>query len=62
MDKPKKILSNYNIYTKYAKWIPSENRRESWDEVCDRNMNMHLDKFEHLGKEFAQEIVSVYDN
>ena len=62
MDKPKKILSNYNIYTKYAKWIPSENRRESWNEVCDRNMNMHLDKFEHLGKEFAQEIVSVYDN
>jgi len=61
MDKPKKILSDYNIYTKYAKWIPGENRRETWEEVCDRNMNMHLEKFKHLGEDFAKEIVGVYD-
>ena len=44
----KKILSDITVHMKYSKYLDSENRRENWDEICERNMQMHLKK--HLMK------------
>ncbi len=51
MDKSQEILSDIVIFNKYAKYIPELNRRESWKEICIRNMNMHLQKYPSLTKE-----------
>ena len=59
-NKSRKILSDITVYMKYAKFIPELERKESWIELCQRNMDMHIKKFEHLGEEFAEEIENVY--
>lgn len=56
------ILSETTRYLKYSKWIPEEYRRETWEEVCQRNLNMHLDTFSHLGDEFLENIKQVYSD
>jgi len=61
MDNPTKVLSDYNVFTKYAKYISSENRRETWIESCERNMNMHLKKYADNEK-LCNEIKKVYAN
>ena len=33
-------LKNYTFVSKYARWIESENRRETWREAVDRVKNM----------------------
>ena len=48
-NKSRKILSDITVYMKYAKFIPELERKESWIELCQRNMDMHIKKFEHLG-------------
>ena len=40
------ILSDITVWAKYSRFLPSENRRETWDEICDRVESMHLRKFE----------------
>jgi len=62
MQLDKKLLSDFNVYTKYAKYIPAEKRRESWEEVCYRNLAMHTAKFKHLGTDFVKEIYNIYEN
>lgn len=39
------ILSDITIFNKYAKYIPELARRETWEEICTRNMNMHIKKY-----------------
>ncbi len=50
----KKILSDITVYMKYTKFIPELERRETWDELITRNMNMHLKKHPQLGKEIEE--------
>jgi len=45
MRNDQKILSDITVHMKYSKYLDSENRRENWDEICERNMQMHLKKF-----------------
>ncbi len=52
------ILSDITIFNKYAKYIPELGRRETWEELCDRNAAMHIKKYPML----ADEIKAVYDN
>jgi ribonucleoside-triphosphate reductase (thioredoxin) len=47
----KKILSEITTYTKYAKFDPSKNRRETFEELVQRNMDMHIKKFPELKNE-----------
>ena len=54
MDLEKKILSDITVHMKYAKFVDKQNRRENWDELVDRNMNMHLKKFPHLKNEIRE--------
>ena len=42
------ILSDITIYTKYAKYNKALQRRESWEELCYRNMEMHIKKHSQL--------------
>eukprot|EP00056_Hartaetosiga_gracilis_P016129 m.3975 g.3975 ORF g.3975 m.3975 type:complete len:711 (+) comp3781_c0_seq1:99-2231(+) len=51
------LLSDLTIYSKYARYKEKEGRREVWDEIVDRNMSMHVEKFPHL----KDEIVEAYE-
>jgi len=51
MDISQKILSDLTVYMKYAKYIPQLNRRETWDEIVTRNMNMHIKKYPQIKEE-----------
>jgi ribonucleoside-triphosphate reductase len=55
MELDKKILSDITIYTKYAKYLPKLERRESWEELVQRNMEMHIQKYPFI-KESIEEI------
>ena len=52
----KEILSSITVYTKYAKYLPEKERRETWDELVTRNMEMHTAKFPNI----KSEIENVY--
>ena len=41
----KQILSDITVYTKYAKYIDKLQRRETWEELVNRNMQMHIQKY-----------------
>lgn len=51
MEIDKRILSDITVYAKYARYLPDQNRRETWDEIVDRNMIMHIEKFPQLESE-----------
>ena len=48
-----KILSDIIVFSKYSRWIPELKRRETWDEVVERNKAMHLKKFPFLKYELS---------
>jgi ribonucleoside-diphosphate reductase alpha chain len=52
-------LQNYTFVSKYARWIETKNRRETWKEAVDRVKNMML-TFYH-DKNIDQEIEWAYD-
>jgi ribonucleoside-diphosphate reductase alpha chain len=58
MQLDKKILSDITVYTKYAKYKPELQRRETWEELINRNMQMHIQKYPELQKD----IEFVYNN
>jgi len=55
----KKILSDITVYTKYAKFLPEKERRETWEELVNRNMEMHIKKYPKL-KENIKNIYKEY--
>jgi ribonucleoside-diphosphate reductase alpha chain len=46
---------------KYAKFLPDVNRRETWEELVTRNMNMHIKKYPLLAGEIVDVYKYVYD-
>lgn len=50
------ILSDVTVFMKYAKHLPEEGRRETWDELVQRNYEMHMKKYPFL----KEEILDVY--
>lgn len=52
------IFSSIAIHNKYARFLRSEGRRESWDEICERNKQMHIDHFPTL----ADDINNAYES
>ena len=44
------ILSDIVVWSKYAKYDEKKFRRETWEELVTRNMEMHIRKFPHLEK------------
>ena len=61
MDASQKILSDLTVYMKYAKFLPDVNRRETWEELVTRNMNMHIKKYPQLAGEIVEVYKYVYD-
>jgi ribonucleoside-triphosphate reductase len=61
MELSNEILSNITVYMKYAKYIPELNRRESWDELVTRNMNMHIKKYPKLEDQIRENYKFVYE-
>jgi len=43
--KSTEILSQIVTFTKYSKYIPEIGRRETWEELVERNMAMHINKY-----------------
>ncbi len=56
MELASEILSNITVHMKYAKYLPEENRRETWEELVDRNKAMHIKTYPQL----ADQINDVY--
>lgn len=61
MDKGRQILSDIIVYMKYARFLPHLNRRETWEELVDRNKAMHLKKFPKLKDEIEEAYKYVYE-
>ncbi len=60
-----KLLSDIVIYTKYAKFIPSLQRRENWSEIIERYITMMLFKYGTSGdKKYIknEERESIFEN
>lgn len=52
------ILSEVTIFNKYSKYLPEASRRESWEELCWRNAEMHIRKYPEL----QQDIIETYND
>lgn len=50
-------LSKLIIFSKYAKYDNTKQRRETWEEICDRVQTMHVSKF----PKFKDEITKAFD-
>ena len=61
MNISQEILSDIVVYNKYAKYLPSKQRRETWEELVTRNKKMHLAKFPKLKDEIEETYKLVYD-
>ena len=61
MDISNKILSDITVYMKYAKFVPSLNRRETWEELVDRNKAMHIKKYPAIKDQIDEAYKLVYD-
>ena len=61
MDKSISILSDLTHYMKYARFLPEENRRETYEETVTRNKEMHVKKFPFLKKEIDRAYEDVYN-
>lgn len=53
MTKDKEILSQITVFNKYAKYLPELNRRESWDEICNRYEDMMTNKYPKLTEDIV---------
>jgi len=61
MELSSKILSEITVYTKYAKYLPELERRETWHELVTRNKEMHIKKYPQLKKNIERVYQLVYD-
>ena len=50
MEIASEILSDITVHMKYAKYLPEQQRRENWVELCTRNRDMHIKKYPELKK------------
>ncbi len=60
MDISNRILSDITVYMKYAKYIPELKRRETWQELVTRNMEMHIKTYPQLEQEIRENYMYVY--
>ena len=61
MNTGNKILSDITVHMKYARHLDEENRRETWEELVDRNKEMHIEKYPELEEEIERNYKYVYD-
>jgi ribonucleoside-diphosphate reductase alpha chain len=61
MEVSTRILSDITVYMKYAKYVPELNRRETWEELVTRNVNMHIKKYPKLTEEIQEAYKFVFE-
>jgi ribonucleoside-diphosphate reductase alpha chain len=61
MEISNQILSDITVYMKYSRYIPELERRETWDELVTRNMEMHIKKYPNLEEEIRIKYKKIYD-
>jgi ribonucleoside-diphosphate reductase alpha chain len=61
MNSSNKLLSDIVTYRTYAKYLPHLGRRESLEEIINRNMMMHLEKFPQLSRDIIKAYKQVHD-
>ena len=61
MELSNQILSEITVHMKYARYLEEEKRRETWEELVTRNMNMHLKKFPELELQIRKAYKQVFD-
>jgi ribonucleoside-diphosphate reductase alpha chain len=61
MEISNRILSDITVHMKYAKYLPLEQRRESWGELVTRNKEMHQRKYPQIKEEIEDAYELVYD-
>ena len=61
MELSNQILSEITVHMKYARYLQDKKRRETWDELVTRNMNMHLKKFPEMELQIRKAYKMVYD-
>jgi len=61
MELEKEILSDLVVWSKYARFVPELNRRETWTELVTRNKEMHLRKFPQMTALIERAYELVYD-
>lgn len=52
-------LSEIVSWSKYAKYIDKEKRRETWDEICDRYEDMMVGKYPQLTDSIIDNVVAI---
>mgnify|MGYP003635155245 CR=1 FL=1 len=55
------ILSDITVHMKYARYLPEKERRETWEEIVDRNKSMHLKNYPELSDDIEATYQLVYD-
>ena len=61
MNITQEILSDIVVYNKYAKYLPSKQRRETWKELVERNKKMHIKKYPELKSQIDKAYKLVLD-
>lgn len=64
MTPDRSILSDITVHMKYAKFNADKQRRETWEEIVQRNKSMHIDKYNLLynnNAEFRNLLDSTYE-
>jgi ribonucleoside-diphosphate reductase alpha chain len=61
MELSNQILSDITVYMKYAKYLPEQQRRETWEELVTRNKEMHQKKYPQIKEEIENVYKLVYD-
>ena len=54
------ILSDITVHMKYARYMPELNRRETWYELVERNMQMHIKNYPKLEIEIRKAYTYVF--
>ena len=60
-DTNRNILSDITVHMKYARYIPELNRRETWEELVTRNMEMHIKNYPKLKSDILDAYSYVFD-
>ena len=55
------ILSDITVHMKYARYLPSKSRRETWKELVTRNRKMHMKRYPELKEEIREAYKYVYN-
>lgn len=61
MSADKDAMSDYVFMSRYSRFIPRRNRRETWHEAVDRVKDMHINKYPNISEEIAWAFEQVRD-